>query len=71
MGPMAVLDMIGMKTAYDVQKYWGEKLNDPNKMANAEMIKSEFIDKGNLGMSTGKGFYEYPNPSYAAEDFLK
>ena len=71
MGPFGIMDIIGVKTMYNIAKYWGEKLNDPVKLENADILKSEFIDKGNLGASTGKGFYEYPNPSYASEDFLK
>ena len=71
MGPFGIMDLIGVNTMYNIAKYWGEKLNDPVKLENAKILKSEFIDKGHLGMSTGKGFYEYPNPSYAAEDFLK
>ena len=71
MGPFGIMDLVGAKTMHDISAYWGEKLNDPNKLENAKILKSEFLDKGNLGISTGKGFYEYPNPSYAAEDFLK
>jgi 3-hydroxybutyryl-CoA dehydrogenase len=29
------------------------------------------IDRNELGMKTGKGFYSYPNPEYARPDFLK
>lgn len=71
MGPMGIIDLVGFKTMYNITTYWGEKLNDPDKMENARILKSEFLDKGHLGVSTGKGFYEYPNPSYASEDFLK
>ena len=70
MGPFGIMDLIGVQTMYNIAKYWGEKLNDPVKLENAKILKSEFIDKGHLGMSTGKGFYEYPNPSYEAADFL-
>jgi len=30
----------------------------------------EMIEKGHLGIKTGKGFYGYPNPSYKNPDFL-
>jgi 3-hydroxybutyryl-CoA dehydrogenase len=29
------------------------------------------IDRKELGIKTGKGFYSYPNPEYARPDFLK
>ncbi len=40
-------------------------------ISRAEFIKENFIDKGKMGVSTGEGFYKYPNPSYEHPDFLK
>ena len=37
---------------------------------NAEYIKTHFIDRGNLGMPTGEGYYRYPNPAYQQPGFL-
>lgn len=71
MGPCGIMDIIGVNTMYNVSSYWGEKLNDPAKLENAKMLKSEFIDKGYLGANSGRGFYTYPNPSYESPDFLK
>ena len=71
MGPFGIMDMVGAKTLHDISAHWGKKLNDPVKLERAAIIKSEFLDKGNLGISTGKGFYTYPNPSYESKDFLK
>jgi 3-hydroxybutyryl-CoA dehydrogenase len=31
----------------------------------------EMVDKGELGVKTGKGFYKYPDPLYSRPDFLK
>lgn len=36
-----------------------------------EKLQAEFIDLGHLGMPTGKGFYNYPNPAYESATFLK
>ena len=71
MGPFGFMDIVGVNTMYNIEAYWGEKLNDSVKLENARILKSEFLDKGRLGASTGKGFYEYPNPSFEAPDFLK
>ena len=71
MGPFGIMDMIGAKTMHDINAYWGEKSNDPVKLERARILKSKFLDKGFLGMSSGKGFYEYPNPSYESTEFLK
>jgi 3-hydroxybutyryl-CoA dehydrogenase len=70
MGPCGMIDMVGMKTAYDVSQYWGTVNNDAQMLKNAAYIKEHFIDKGLQGMLGGEGFYKYPNPAYAAADFL-
>ena len=69
-GPMGMLDMVGMKTAYDVLAHWGSENGDAQMSANAEYIKQHFLDKGLLGVQTGQGYYEYPNPAYQCADFL-
>jgi 3-hydroxybutyryl-CoA dehydrogenase len=70
MGPCGMMDMVGMKTCYDVSQYWGTVNNDPQMLKNAAYVKARFLDKGLQGMLGGKGFYEYPNPAYAESGFL-
>ena len=71
MGPFGIMDIVGMQTMYNIDLLWGEKLGDQTMLDRAAFIKKEFIDKGKMGMSSGEGFYKYPNPSYAEPDFLK
>ena len=70
MGPCGLIDVVGMKTAYDVSQYWGTVNNDAQMLKNAAYVKERFLDKGLQGMLGGEGFYKYPNPAYAAPDFL-
>ena len=71
MGPCAIMDMIGIETVYHVlEGLYKENGNEGLKML-AGFLKSHFIDKGNLGVKTGKGFYTYPNPAFEKPDFLK
>jgi 3-hydroxybutyryl-CoA dehydrogenase len=70
MGPCGLLDMVGMKTAYDVSSHWGTLNNDAQMLRNAAYVKERFLDKGLQGLMGGEGFYKYPNPAYAAPDFL-
>jgi len=70
MGPMGMADVIGMKTVHDVCAHWGQVRNDAQLMKNAAYIKERFLDGGLQGMMGGEGSYEYPNPAYAAPDFL-
>ena len=70
-GPFGIMDIIGMQTMYNIDKLWGEKLGDQTMLQRAENIKKNFIDKGKMGLSSGEGFYKYPNPRYQDPDFLK
>lgn len=70
-GPFGIMDTVGMQTMYNIDKLWGEKLGDETMLARAEMIKENYLDKGKMGVSTGEGFYKYPNPSYEKTTFLK
>jgi len=71
MGPFGIMDIIGMQTIYDIEMLLGEKFNDKAMLARAEFFKSNFIDKGKLGVKSGEGFYTYPKPAYRDPGFLK
>ena len=69
-GPAGMIDIVGMKTAYDVLAYWGNQSGDAQMSANADYIKARFLDRGELGVATGSGYYTYPNPAYQQPGFL-
>jgi 3-hydroxyacyl-CoA dehydrogenase len=69
-GPFGIVDVVGMKTAFDILDYWGNVNDDAQMKANARYIKDNFLDKGLLGLQTGRGYYSYPDPGYASPDFL-
>ncbi len=71
MGPFGSMDIIGMQTMYNIDILWGEKLGDQSMLDRAAYIKKNYIDKRKMGLSTGEGFYKYPNPTYQNDDFLK
>lgn len=70
-GPFGALDVIGLNTDYNITLTKAQEQNDEELLKFAQLMKEEYIEKGYLGTSTGKGFYTYPNPSYRQEDFLK
>ncbi|WP_018933129.1 3-hydroxyacyl-CoA dehydrogenase [Gracilibacillus lacisalsi] len=70
-GPFAILDIVGITTAYNIVKQKADKTGDQGAAKLAELLKTEYIDKNKLGTATGEGFYKYPNPSYQAPDFLQ
>lgn len=65
MGPFGILDSIGLDTAWHVTK----TLTDNRSQRFAALLKT-YVDAGNLGMKTGKGFYTYPHPAFSAPSFL-
>lgn len=68
-GPFAILDIVGINTAYNIANAKGEAGNEEfKKLAN--VLKSEYIEKGKLGTETKLGFYSYPNPNYLEPGFL-
>lgn len=70
-GPFGILDVVGITTAYNINKMAADATQDPTKLKVVELLKNEFIDKGKLGIATGEGFYTYPNPEYRNPNFLK
>ncbi|HSW14485.1 MAG TPA: 3-hydroxyacyl-CoA dehydrogenase [Solimonas sp.] len=71
LGPLAMIDVVGMKTAFDVLSHWGQVNGDEQMLKNAAYIKGRFLDRGRLGMQTGQGYYRYPEPAYQAPGFLQ
>lgn len=70
-GPFAILDVVGIHTAYNITLAKAKSSGNQMYEKLAELLKTEYIDKGKLGRETGQGFYTYPNPSFMNPDFLK
>ncbi|MGG3941962.1 3-hydroxyacyl-CoA dehydrogenase [Peribacillus psychrosaccharolyticus] len=70
LGPFAILDVVGITTAYNIANAKAQT-GDPHFKKLASLLKTEYIDKGKTGRAAGEGFYKYPNPTFAQEDFLK
>jgi len=70
MGPCGMMDMVGMGTLREIFTYWGTQLDDQDMLTNAEYIEEHFLDTGRTGLLAGKGYYEYPNPTFQQADFL-
>jgi len=68
-GPFGILDGVGLDTALDITDYWAKALKDPQLRANADLLRS-YVDRGALGVKTGKGFYDYPAPAFARPGFV-
>lgn len=69
MGPFGIMDQVGLDVVYDIEMVYYEDSRDPRD--HPPQALKEKIEKGWLGVKTGRGFYTYPNPEYLSNDFLK
>lgn len=58
MGPFALMDYVGLETVWRITDFWAKKRNDPKAQQSADLLK-KYVDRGELGMKTGKGFFDY------------
>ncbi|MGE7906969.1 3-hydroxyacyl-CoA dehydrogenase [Peribacillus sp. NPDC094092] len=71
LGPFAILDVVGINTAYNISLAKAKATGDPMVEKLANLLKTEYIDKGKIGREAGEGFYKYPSPNFAKPDFLR
>jgi len=69
MGPFGLMDKVGLDVVRDIENvYYGES-GDPRDAPPRLLLDK--IEKGELGIKTGKGFYSYPNPAFLDPGFIK
>ncbi len=70
-GPFGALDLVGIDTAWAITDYWARKLFFIRQLRrNAKFLKT-YVDRGDLGVKAGKGFYSYPDPAFARPGFVE
>jgi 3-hydroxybutyryl-CoA dehydrogenase len=69
MGPFGRMDRVGLDVVRDIEMVYynesGEKRDAPPRLL------LDKIEKGDLGIKTGKGFYTYPDPAFQRNGWLK
>jgi 3-hydroxybutyryl-CoA dehydrogenase len=68
-GPFGIMDAVGLDVVYGIEMVYYNESKDP-KDHPPDGLKA-MIERKELGVKTGKGFYTYPNPEYKSFDFLK
>jgi 3-hydroxybutyryl-CoA dehydrogenase len=68
-GPFALMDKVGLDVVCDIEMVYYSDSKDPKD--HPPKALKEKIERGELGVKSGKGFYTYPNPAYLSPDFLK
>lgn len=71
MGPIAIMDMVGLETVFAIGDHWANVTGDEQQRKNSDFLKEHYLDKGKLGVKSGEGFYRYPDPEFMKSDFLK
>jgi len=67
-GPFGLMDRVGLDVVRDIEMvYYGESGDQRDAPPRVLLDK---IERGELGVKTGRGFYTYPNPSYMEPGWL-
>ena len=68
-GPFGMMDGVGLDVVRDIERVYYEE-SGAERDAPPRLLL-EMIERGELGVKTGKGFYTYPDPAYLEPGFLK
>ena len=71
MGPFGIIDVVGMKTAFDIPDHWGHQNGDKQMLANAEYIKTNFLDKRRMALRPDTGITAIPTPPSRLRSFSR
>ena len=66
--PFAQMDRIGLDVIRDIELRYAAESGDADDLPRP--ILTERVERGDLGVKTGRGFYQYPDPAWARADFL-
>jgi 3-hydroxybutyryl-CoA dehydrogenase len=67
-GPFGMMDEVGLDVVRDIEMiYYGESGEDRDRPPGSLLEK---IERGELGVKTGKGFYTYPDPAFRDPSWL-
>jgi 3-hydroxybutyryl-CoA dehydrogenase len=68
LAPFGIMDMVGLDVVRDIEWSYQRETLDPTDRPSTRL--AEMIERGDLGEKTGRGFYTYPDPAYAAPEFI-
>jgi len=68
-GPFMLMDMVGLDVILAIEEQWYKESGDESDRPPKVLVDK--VKTGELGVKTGKGFYQYPNPSFKKPGWLK
>lgn len=71
-GPFGNLDHVGFNVIVDISED-SEGTEEDTGMRDPGVMElfRPYVERGELGMKTGKGFYSYPDPAFSKPEFLE
>jgi 3-hydroxybutyryl-CoA dehydrogenase len=69
-GPFGSMDWVGLDLVRDIEMEYYRETGDSKFLVTADAL-IPMIERGDLGLKSGKGFYNWSNPEFARPDFLK
>jgi 3-hydroxybutyryl-CoA dehydrogenase len=68
-GPFGLIDIVGLDVVRDIEEHYYQDSGDERDIP--PKLLRDMIAEGRLGVKSGRGFYEYPNPAYKDPAWLK
>ncbi len=68
MGPFGLMDAVGLDVVRDIEMVYYNASKDPKDKPPQAL--NDKIDRGELGVKSGRGFYTYPDPEFTQPAFL-
>jgi len=68
-GPFGLMDEVGLDVTYDIEMVYYNESKDPRDLPSKAL--KDKVDRNELGIKKGIGFYRYPNPANRTPNFLK
>jgi 3-hydroxybutyryl-CoA dehydrogenase len=69
-GPCGMMDRMGLGVVHHVAQLLDEAASKDHAGAYARYIEEQFLRQGHLGVTTGQGFYRYPDPAFTQPGFI-
>ena len=63
------MDVIGLDTVLNIAEARMQRGRDEGWKQVVDFLRP-YVERGDLGIKTGKGFYSYPNPAYQQPGFI-
>lgn len=68
-GPFGMMDRVGLDVVRDIEMTYYEESGDESDRPPKLLLDK--VERGELGVKTGRGFYTYPNPMFQDPSWLR